>query len=91
MCLSADDFYHHIKSRRGEDMRAIIHAGLEYKKISNATPDMQAIVHATTDALERLASESKLNSVRIKRYGIVPRTINSAAGTQPTGGIKKQD
>ena len=68
--IGADDLYHFIKERRGKAMRAIIHAGLAYRNISNASPDMRAIVGATTMALGRIGAESKLNEIRIKRYGL---------------------
>jgi len=70
LILTPDDICRFIKERRGEQMRAIIHAGIDYRQISNASPDMLAIVRMTSEALRRIGSESKLNAFRVKKYGI---------------------
>jgi hypothetical protein len=84
--VTADDIYSFIKERRGDDMRAVIGAGLGYKRISNASPDMQTIVRATIKALKRIGTESKLNEIRIKKHGV---SLDSS-GASPTGGIQTE-
>jgi hypothetical protein len=69
--VSVDEYYELIKSKTGTEMRKIIHSGLEYRKIANASPEMLEVIRRLEEALKRIASESKLNEVRVRRYGIV--------------------
>ena len=59
-----------IKSKRGEEMRKVILSGLEFQRISNASPEMQEVVRRTREALKQIASELKLNALRVRKYGI---------------------
>jgi hypothetical protein len=76
-------------TRLRESMRVVVHAGLAYKDISNASPEMRSIVDATTTALRRIASESPLNAVRVRRYGI---SLESIAPTDDgSGGVDTKE
>jgi hypothetical protein len=77
--LSVDQVYKLLKEHEGEALRKLVHAGLDYTAmISNASPEMHAIVQTTTEALKRIGSESKLNSMRIKKYGVSSSTDGSS-------------
>jgi uncharacterized protein (DUF2147 family) len=68
--VGSDEIYALIKERSGVEMRAIIDAGLGYRRIGNATPDMQKITKSTLGALKRIRGESKLNALRVKKYHV---------------------
>jgi len=65
-----DDFYRMIKSKKGDEMRKVIFSALEFRRISNATPEMHEVVRRMEEALKRIGSESILNAVRVQRYGV---------------------
>lgn len=54
----------------GKALNDYIYASLEYRKISNATEDMRKVVANAEEALRRIARKSKLNEIRIRKYGI---------------------
>jgi hypothetical protein len=68
--LPVEEYCRVIKSKRGEEMRKVILSGLEFQRISNASPEMQEVVRRTREALKQIASESKLNALRVRKYGI---------------------
>ncbi len=59
-----------IEARKGQDMRRIIYAGLEYQKIGNASEEQKKIVTVTKEAIRLLARESPLNETRARKYGV---------------------
>jgi hypothetical protein len=67
-----EEYYRMIKSKQGDEMRKIILSGLEFRRISNASLDMVEIVRRVEEALKMIASESKLNAIRVGRYGVTP-------------------
>jgi len=68
--VPVDEYYRMIKSKDGEEMRKLVSSGLEFRRISNASPEMLEVVRRTEEALKKIASESKLNAVRVGRYGV---------------------
>jgi hypothetical protein len=68
--ISVDQYYHLIKSKRGDDLRRIVLSGVDFRKISNATPEMQKVVQLIEKALMQIASESTLNAIRVRKYGV---------------------
>jgi hypothetical protein len=68
--VSIDEYYRMVKSKSGAAMRKVIQAGLNYRRIGNASPEMREVVRRMEEALKRIGSESKLNAIRIQRYGI---------------------
>jgi maleate cis-trans isomerase len=65
-----DDFYKMIKSKKGDEMRKVILSALEFRRISNVSPEMREVVQRMEEALRKIGSESPLNAVRVQRYGI---------------------
>ena len=68
--LPVDEYYRMIKSKEGDEMRNIVHAGLHFRRIANASPEMLEVVRRVEEALKRIASESRLNAIRVARYGV---------------------
>jgi hypothetical protein len=68
--ISVDDFYKMIKARKGEEQQQLIYAALEFRRISNATPEMLELVSRMESALKKIGSETSLNALRLEKYGI---------------------
>ena len=68
--IPVEEYYKLIKSKEGDEMRKVILSGLDFRRISNASPEMLEVVRRTEEALKKIASESKLNAVRVTRYGV---------------------
>jgi hypothetical protein len=68
--VPVDEYYRLIKAKNCDDLRKFVLSGLEFRRISNASPEMQEIVRRMEEALRRVASESDLNAVRVRKYGI---------------------
>jgi hypothetical protein len=58
------------ESRAGEQLRSLILSALEFRNISNASDDMKTIVVKTESALRSIASKSKLNELRVQKFGV---------------------
>lgn len=76
--LSADDYYSIFKECRGDQLHAAVSASLQFSRIVNATPEMQAITNNAKTALTRIGAESPVNAQRVQKYG-----IQVAQGLQP--------
>ncbi len=68
--VSEADYLALFESRSGEQLRRIILSALDYRRISNASDDMRAIVAKAESALRAIGKKSKLNELRIRKYGI---------------------
>jgi hypothetical protein len=65
------------KSNTGENLRRATSACFGYRRIQNASLDMNAIVEKASAALQMIAKESSLNAVRVERMGVrAPATVN---------------
>jgi hypothetical protein len=58
------------ESKVGDELRRVVLSALEYRKISNATPDMQEIVKNAESALRTIGKRSELNAFRLERFGV---------------------
>lgn len=58
------------ESKVGDELKIAVSSALEYRKISNATEDMKAIVKNAESALRNIGAKSKLNALRVKKYGV---------------------
>jgi hypothetical protein len=68
--VSIDEYYRMVKSKDGAELRRLIQAGLNFKRIANASPEMREVVRRMEEALKRVGSESTLNALRVRKYGI---------------------
>jgi hypothetical protein len=68
--VSVDEYFRMFKSKEGDDLGTLVLSGLEFRRISNATPEMREVVRRTEEALRRIAAESKLNAIRVRKFGV---------------------
>ena len=57
-------------SRKGDQLRRLILAALDHRKYSNASDDQREVVRRAEAALKEIASTSRLNAMRVARYGV---------------------
>lgn len=65
-----DEYYRMVKSKNGAEMRKVIQAGLNFRRIANASPEMREVVRRMEEALKKVGSESTLNAIQVRKYGI---------------------
>lgn len=58
-------------NRTGDQLRRVVLSGLDYRKIINATDDQREIVRKTEAALLEIGKRSKINAVRVQKYGVI--------------------
>ncbi|WFU84380.1 hypothetical protein QA645_17050 [Bradyrhizobium sp. CIAT3101] len=58
------------EARTGTELRRAVLSALDYRRIINATENMRTIVAKAEAALRAIGRKSKLNELRIQRYGI---------------------
>jgi hypothetical protein len=68
--VPVDEYYNAAKSKKGDDLRNFILAALGFRQISSASADMQEVIRRMEEALKRIAAESELNAIRVRKYGI---------------------
>jgi hypothetical protein len=68
--VPVETYHEMVKAKRGADMRKIIWSALEFKRIANASQEMRQVIQRMEEALRRIGSESTLNAIRVKRYGV---------------------
>jgi hypothetical protein len=59
-----------ILARRGDQLRTLVLAGLEFRRIGNASDEMRRVVHLVEEALRIIGRRSELNALRLRKYGI---------------------
>jgi hypothetical protein len=59
-----------ISAARGDHLRALVLAALEFRRIGNASDDMRRVVSLMEEALRILARKSRLNALRVQKYGV---------------------
>lgn len=67
---TVDDYYSLFKSPKSDDLSVLIATSLRFGTYTNSSPEMQMIASNATEALKRLAKESKINSLRVKMFKI---------------------
>jgi hypothetical protein len=69
--LSVDDYYKMFKEHKGAELKSIINGCLQFKSIYNLSGgSMNAVADRATEALRRIAQESRVNALRVKKYGV---------------------
>lgn len=58
------------ESKTGEDLKRLILSALDSRRISNATPEQQEIVRKAEAALLEIGQKSRLNAIRVQKYGV---------------------
>jgi len=59
-----------IAATRGDQLRLLILSALEFRRISNASDHMRRVVTLMEEALRMIGRKSRLNALRLKKYGI---------------------
>jgi hypothetical protein len=67
---STDDYFKVFTEHRGSDMSDCITICLRFGSVSDATEDYRIITKKASEALARIAKMSKLNAMRVLKYGI---------------------
>jgi hypothetical protein len=68
--VPVDEFYRILKSKKGQDLSTFVLSALEFRRIANASAEMREVVRRMEEALTRIACESRLNAIRVRKYGI---------------------
>lgn len=68
--LDSDEYYRIFQSKRGPELRTIIRFCLRFENTSNVQPEWGEISSRAKWALRRIARESKINRLRVKRFGL---------------------
>ena len=68
---SEDDFYCVFKKQTGDHLRSYVDTCLQFGRFSNATEQQKEIAFKARKALTRIGQESKLNAIRVKKYGVI--------------------
>ena len=66
--VPVDEYLRIFKTNKGDELAHLIYSALEFRRISNASPEMLEVVRRATEALKMIASESKLNALRVGKY-----------------------
>ena len=78
--LLAEDYERIFAECTGSHLHAAVSAALQFSRVGNATPAMQAITNNARAALTRIGQRSALNAMRVQKYGIqVGQGANPAA------------
>lgn len=68
--LEIDEYYRIFKSVSGPELRSIIWFCLQFENTSSVQPEWGEISSRAKEALRRIAGESVINSLRVKRFGL---------------------
>ena len=67
---SVDEYYNLFKNETGRHLSSMVRKCLKFGSFGNANTLQVEIANRTTQALQKIASESEINKVRIKKFGI---------------------
>lgn len=65
-----EEYYEVFKKEKGSHLSSYIDTCLKFGRFGNASDQQRKIANNATAALKRIGSESTLNAIRIKKYGI---------------------
>ena len=68
--VNAEEFYELFKSESGSDLSDIVNMCLKFGRFQNSNEKQQAISNNSTEALKRIARESKVNELRVRKFGV---------------------
>ena len=67
---SVDEYFNLFKSERGRHLSVWVNACLKFGRFANASERDKQIARKATEALQRIARESRLNARRVAKYGV---------------------
>lgn len=65
-----DDYYKYFKGLNGEHLTSHVSTCLKFGDFGNGTERMNAIANKSKEALKRIAKESKINELRMKKFNL---------------------
>jgi hypothetical protein len=68
--VTVDEYNTLFKQQKGIQLRKIIDACLRFRSIGNASEQMREISKRAIEALQCIGNESRVNALRVKKYGI---------------------
>lgn len=68
--VSAQTYCDLISATRGDQKEALVLSALEFRRIANASDDMRRVMSLMEDALRMVGRKSRLNAMRIRKYGV---------------------
>lgn len=69
-CSTEDEFYIYFKALNGPNLTSHVSTCLKFGGFSNGSEKMELIAAKAKSALHKIASESKLNEMRIRKFGM---------------------
>jgi hypothetical protein len=69
------------ESKEGDELRLVVLAALEFRRIGNATPQMKEIVEKAEGALRTIGKRSVLQALRLETFGVSMSVADGADGT----------
>ncbi|MBK8103481.1 MAG: hypothetical protein IPK30_09430 [Cellvibrionales bacterium] len=67
---SADEYYKLFKTETGRHLSSFVTTCLKFGQFGNASDQQKEIANRATEALRRLAADSKINKMRVKKFGV---------------------
>ena len=67
---TVDEYYSLFKSEKGKKLSSFISTCLKFGQFANASDQQKEIANRASEALKRIGSESQINKIRIKKFGI---------------------
>lgn len=67
---SVDEYYAIFSTEEGDHLSSYISTCLKFGQYSNSTEQYKTISHNAMEALKQIASESPINKVRLRRFGV---------------------
>lgn len=67
---SIDDYYDLFKTESGHHLSSIVATCLKFGQFRDASEQQKEIASRATEALRRIASESEINRIRVKKFGV---------------------
>lgn len=74
VCASrtVDDFVRLLKEKSGEEFKTVVTGCLAFQRVANRDSDMESVNEKAIAALKQIGRESKINYLRVKKFGIYP-------------------
>jgi hypothetical protein len=67
---SVDDYYTLFKTETGRHLSSFVTTCLKFGQFRNASDQQKEISNRATEALRRIAAESEINKMRVKKFGV---------------------
>lgn len=82
--LPVEGYRQIFKSESGESLRELIRTCLQFRRITGASDRAQEIARRAEQALALIGRESRLNALRVQKYGVTVEAVGEADKTNPS-------